>query len=117
MASQYGGGGAAMFRAPLVAGTALIRIFPRATVDEVLLSMQFGADPVVGQNPKGQVGTLGSGRLNVKKALDMAATLVNKTPLSGSASSPFRKIRGRSPPFFGEIRRNAARLDNYAGFA
>lgn len=75
---HYGGGwNGTSLAAPLVAGAAaLVRsLFPSMSPAKILSALQLSADPILGLNPKGQRGTLGAGRLNVDRALEVATQL------------------------------------------
>lgn len=79
--SAYGGGwNGTSLAAPLVSGAAgLLRAaYNSITPDQVIQSLQLSVDPVVGMNPKGQTGTLGAGRLNVGRAMTVAASLIEE---------------------------------------
>jgi len=75
----YGGGwtGTSLSAPLVVGGAALIRsVYPFSTVDEVRISLQLGADPVVGGAPSCVVWAMGTGRLNLVGALDAASVIV-----------------------------------------
>ena len=63
---------------PLVAGTAalLLSAYPDLTPEEVRIAMQLGVDPVAGTFQS----ELGTGRLNVARALEVAASLAGVGP-------------------------------------
>jgi len=73
-----GGWNGTSLATPVVAGAAAMMkaIYPYATPKEILLTMKLSVDPVVGRAPSGVYGALGSGRLNLARALDMLPRLV-----------------------------------------
>jgi subtilisin family serine protease len=80
----YGGGwSGTSLAAPLVAGAAaLIRsAHPNMSPSNILSSLQVSVDQTVGLNPKGQRGTLGAGRLNIRRALEAAANVSEDNPV------------------------------------
>ena len=74
--------------APIVSGVAaLLRsAYPTISPATIITALQTSVDPIVGLNPKGQVGTLGAGRVNAQRAMTVAAGLVetqtNEAPVT-----------------------------------
>ena len=64
--------------APVVAGAAALikAVYPHATSDEVRIALQLAVDPIIGKAPSRRVGALGSGRINLARALDLLPMLV-----------------------------------------
>ncbi|MBI2477074.1 S8 family serine peptidase [Candidatus Uhrbacteria bacterium] len=80
----YGGGwGGTSLAAPLVSGAAALMrsLYPALTPSHILTALQISVDPITGLNPKGQRGTLGSGRLNMRRALEAAGDIAASLPV------------------------------------